>query len=108
MTKSDSRAEEGAIRGVARSATIAATLSTNRGYVGGKVSVARLQSDRADIWGQWQSNGRQCAREIMHDERAAFRSNHELSITANILESNRYSIEWVKFLSSLSIVLFFL
>lgn len=42
---------------------------------------------------------RQCTREIMHDERAV-RSNHELSITENIPELNRYSIQWVKFLSA--------
>lgn len=63
------------------------------------MSVVRLQSDRVDIRRQWQSNGRQCAREIMHDERAV-RSNHELSITENILKLNRYSIQWVKFLSA--------
>lgn len=63
------------------------------------MSVVRLQSDRVDIRRQWQSNGRQCAREIMHDERAV-RSNHELSITENIPELNRYSIQWVKFLSA--------
>lgn len=50
------------------------------------MSVVRLQSDRVDIRRQWQSNGRQCTREIMHDERAV-RSNHELSITENIPES---------------------
>lgn len=63
------------------------------------MSVVRLQSDRVDIRRQWQSNGRQCTREIMHDERAV-RSNHELSITENIPELNRYSIQWVKFLSA--------
>lgn len=63
------------------------------------MSVVRLQSDRVDIRRQWQSNGRQCTREIMHDERAV-RSNHELSITENISELNRYSIQWVKFLSA--------
>ena len=63
------------------------------------MSVVRLQSDRVDIRRQWQSNGLQCTREIMHDERAV-RSNHELSITENIPKLNRYSIQWVKFLSA--------